>query len=481
MILRISAARPAGGVATALRFRVRFGGVQRVAHLSTTRQGNCLSVTAEPGVLSKQQAVDAVTKTLTPSSKSDAVVILTSKSLAVWLQDATFVSKLLAPLGQSEKPAELSVLSAAVDAIPRLSSTGSYSSSEGLAILHGSLDETLPDLWSDPESSESELQPSLEFQMAPLRHDPVQVTVPVANTVFSNGRSHTIFASQWQTIKGTPPKLLRVVERTRQVIVTNTSNSYADSRVVAPLVPVTEPRKILAGLGNILRQIEIDLLPAPASKELEDIIPKLLKARSDRHNGYRQVGPMGVWAMVYPERIVASRELPRVFDITSGEEWPHAREASKLVFKLLARGCHVRKILSGGGGWGFKQGLLSLDPQTKYSTSDDEDVENFIRSFHGQDSGGATIAPGSYVQYFVEPFGCPPRGFRPRVRGGVASVVLGNQSILPEKTAQSDIQVVKGQFGAVSSQGIYISSKEEKPHQITTKLDVWGSYITSRS
>ncbi|KAK0656743.1 hypothetical protein B0T16DRAFT_501373 [Cercophora newfieldiana] len=490
--LRISPARPAA--AAALRGRLGAGvakGRGAVARLSTLRRGGCISVALDPEVSSKQQVVDAVANALARSSGSeqgsDAALILASKSLASWLQDATFVSQILAPLSQSQSPAELSVLSAAVDGIPRVSSTGSYSSSDGLAILYGSLDTTLPGLWTNmalkSKGDVSSSQPSLEFHVAPLEEDsrPLQVTVPVANTVFNNGRPHTMFASRWRTAKGSLPGLLSVVEKTRQVVVAgNTSSS--SSTVVAPLVPLTEARKILAGLGNILRQVEIDLLPAPASKELEDIIPKLLKARSERCGG-RPVGPMEVWALIYPEHVAASQGLPRALGLDADEshEWSRAQEVSRLMPGLLASGCHIRKILSGGGGWGLKQGLLSLDPQTKYSTPDEEDIESFIRSFNGEDSGGATVIPGSYVQFMVEPFGHPPKGALQHDTTDGASMVLGAQGAASEQESLSEYQVQQGLFGAISSEGIYIASGADasqagEDHGITTKLDASGSW-----
>ena len=297
--------------------------------------------------------MDAVTNALAQSSSGDhgAAVILTSKSLASWLQDATFVSQLLAPLSHSTSPAELSVLSAAVDGIPRLDSAGSYSSSDGLAILHGSLEGVLPGLWTDAASQvggeTNSAQPALEFRIASLVGDsrPLQVTVPVANTVFNNGRPHTMFASRWRVTKGSVPELLHVVARARQVIVAD-SASTDSSTVIAPLVPLTEARKIVAGLGNILRQVEIDLRPAPASKELEDIIPKLLKVRSGRHGG-QTVGPMGVWALIYPEHVASAQGLPRALELSGSDrshEWARAQEVSKLMPGLLASGCHIRKI-----------------------------------------------------------------------------------------------------------------------------------------
>lgn len=297
--------------------------------------------------------MDAVAGALTRSAgseRSNAAVILTSKSLASWLQDATFVSRLLAPLSHDQSPTELSVLSAAVDGIPQVNSAGSYSSSDGLAIIQGSLDETLPGLWKESPSQDGHKigssQPQLEFHLRPLEEHsrPLQVTVPVANTVFDNGRRHTMFASRWRATKGSLPELLHVIEKTKQVVVAG-NTSASSSTVVAPLVPVTEARKIVAGLGNILRQVEIDLLPAPASKELEDVIPKLLKARSTAH-GEQSVGPMGVWALIYPEHVAAKQGFPRALDLNQSaeSEWPHAQTVSRLMPGLLASGCHIRKI-----------------------------------------------------------------------------------------------------------------------------------------
>ena len=34
--------------------------------------------------------------------------------------------------------------------------------------------------------------------------------------------------------------------------------------------------------------------------------------------------------------------------------------------RAFSKGCQLRKVLSGGGGWGVKQGLLSLDPDADY-------------------------------------------------------------------------------------------------------------------
>jgi hypothetical protein len=125
-----------------------------------------------------------------------------------------------------------------------------------------------------------------------------------------------------------------------------------------------------------------------------------------------------------------------------------------------------------------------LDPQTKYSAPDQEDVESFIRSFNGEDSGGATVIPGSYVQFMVEPAGPPSSGLQQEARTGASSIVLGTQGVASDKAGLSEIQVQQGLFGAVSSEGIYIaseagSSELSEQQDITTKLDASGSYVVS--
>ena len=139
--------------------------------------------------------------------------------------------------------------------------------------------------------------------------------------------------------------------------------------------------------------------------------------------------------------------------------------------------------MSGGGGWGLKQGLLSLDPQTKHSTPDEEDVESFIRSFNGEDSGGATVIPGSYVQFMVEPVGLPLKEMQQAVRTSKSSIILGTLGAGSDKANVSDIQVQLGIFGAISSEGVYIveadPSQLDDQQAITTKLDASGSYVVS--
>ena len=146
-------------------------------------------------------------------------------------------------------------------------------------------------------------------------------------------------------------------------------------------------------------------------------------------------------------------------------------------------------IVSGGGGWGLKQGLLSLDPQTRHSTPDQEDVESFIRSFNGDDSAGGIVTPGSYVQFLVEPAYNPDDGLREDAGTEQAdfsstTFVLGTHDLALTSPGPDQIEVRPNLFGAISSHGIYIASIGDADDEgglpaITTKIDASRSYVVS--
>ena len=153
---------------------------------------------------------------------------------------------------------------------------------------------------------------------------------------------------------------------------------------------------------------------------------------------------------------------------------------------------NTKTKVSGGGGWGAKKGLLSLDPETSLETQDHEDLENFIRSFKGEDSsnGSGIVTPGSYVQFFTE-------GIYPRAYGQKAFYPNGSAYALgtpferkPEedkkknKKGSEQINDPKrgwkadpGLFGALSSEGIYISSDDLGSGKFKTKIDAPSSCV----
>lgn len=148
-------------------------------------------------------------------------------------------------------------------------------------------------------------------------------------------------------------------------------------------------------------------------------------------------------------------------------------------------------IVSGGGGWGAKQGLLSLDPQTSLTTGDQDDLESFIRSFedgHHHSNRGGIVGPGSYVQFFVEPASLPPEQggdtrFAPEwYTGSCPTLVVGTSGASPGIHQDDDLVVAwPALFGAVSSQGIYLSPDGPPgvSETVDSKLDAPRAYVIS--
>ncbi|KKY36636.1 putative v-type c subunit family protein [Diaporthe ampelina] len=186
--------------------------------------------------------------------------------------------------------------------------------------------------------------------------------------------------------------MVRSAEKQSQVIDLPFSVMFDQIDMKAPLVPITHPRKILEGLGNIIAKVEVDGEPCPASMELQTNIPRLMEAR---------------------------RALP----------------------------------LGGGGEWGAKASLLSLDPKTSHTPqSEADELDKFMRSFNGeQDAKYAIAQPGDYVQFFVE---------------------RDAKQLAPDKHHMLKAIV---DYPPVSAEGIYVSSTKLGPN---TKMDVPGATVT---
>lgn len=244
---------------------------------------------------------------------------------------------------------EVSVLAAAVDGL--CPATPSSSPQTGFSVLCGSLDDILPGLWTSqagPLSSSTGAEPSVAVSLNPLLGDasPLQVTVPLANTVFQNGRPFTLLASRYRRQPTGSYKLVDLSERRTQLIVPGSPSIQSSTSISALLLPLLRPRQIVSGLGNIVRQVDVDGRPTPASKELEDIIPKFFEARA-RADGNYVPGPIGVWALVLPEEVVKAGLIPTPSDggyAGAGEEHAKASEVASCFPKLLASGCRLHKI-----------------------------------------------------------------------------------------------------------------------------------------
>lgn len=290
----------------------------------------------------------------------------------------------LRPPGKERGPVitpSFHVLAAVVDGLgPRF---GIREMQHGLSIQFGELASLLPDLWDKATDAtplgRAEPEPSY-LSVLLGQEDSLAATVPLANTLFHTGRRTTLLASEWGAY-GAPGRpfgalyeALRTVEKRTQKIDLSGLSSKHKTTVRSPLIPITHPRMILEGLGNILAKVGIEGQPSPASKELQANIPRWLEARRSQSSGSEHAsGPVGVWALIIPRDLVglgdsaleASPETTKkaLLDFQDRLDWRSLGSASgKLAFEMtleaertawesrpflttiLAAGGHLHKI-----------------------------------------------------------------------------------------------------------------------------------------
>lgn len=149
-----------------------------------------------------------------------------------------------------------------------------------------------------------------------------------------------------------------------------------------------------------------------------------------------------------------------------------------------------KSSVSGGGGWGLKKGLLSLDPETNYSPSDQDDIETFIKAFHERDSpnpSGGLATPGSYIMFCIEPHwtGHEVESSQHMTSTSIGVAPTNDEEITPAGTS-SKVEVIDNHFGVVSRAGFFLKAtklphmtdigkvdeSDEESQVFTTKVNV---------
>lgn len=317
-----------------------------------------------------------------------------------------------------------------------------------------------------------------------------QIGIRLANTLFLNGMPRTLLASQWLMQPNGEAEVINQSTLSNCRVFT-TKEASTKSRLA--LLPVTSPRTVAGCVGNILSRLHRNGPKAtaePASLELERIFPQYL----EQHELKAQA--VGVWALVRPKDMCATSDV----------------NAS------LESGARLFRVLSGGGGWGNKQGLLSLDPEcdlTSKSFYDDSslslaeafgasseeqepEMPSFSSIFGGSEfpSLGNTVAEGETVQFFVgklddeslvvrENDGLSSNSF-PRMTFGVTpknNEFEGQLRGQDKTTTSSSVTKIPNFFGALTEECLtFVSSGDGATHtaggRIGTKIDVPGSRLS---
>lgn len=269
-------------------------------------------------------------------------------------------------------------------------------------------------------------------------------------------------------------------------------------------IPLTAPRQVHAGMGNIVRQIsDSDEKPAPASQELEKAVSSYFTATGQAPHS------MPVWAIVSNERsikyfssaMLAALGKPQpwlfskqydyagIFSEYVQDTWSVAPERfnNALWKHILLGNARVHRVLSGGGGWGKKAGLLSLDPKRSFEKGDNDvgDASLVDRDSSMDNPLEEVARPGSYIQFFVSPVSSLST---PGPESGTCAfgVIPSTIDDIPVAKSEgpSDIELWEGYFGALSEQGMGMKFVRHIPgnpeHFSRTIIDVPFSLFVTK-
>ncbi|KXT10011.1 hypothetical protein AC579_1234 [Pseudocercospora musae] len=308
---------------------------------------------------------------------------------------------------------------------------------------------------------------SLCFHIPPHRRSRrlchTKIQLPLAQTVFSTGLPSTLIHNHYEPSSEDGRQRLvqtrNLESQSVRLAVRGLSQSLSYG---APLVPLTPFRLIQSSMGNIVRT----LAPAtatehrfifdlkgdkvgydkntgehnsqngrafPASQELEAavqdyfkkleiapepvqvwalVFPSLGKTGNDEDNSLAQITALdredirSLWSPAPQQNTQSAEKSPTDFTENHQAEWRRPQ-----YFPMLLLGARFIKVLSGGGGWGKKAGLLSFDPDSSYSTREIRSETGWNFSLDDEEALqesqkqvlGEVVKEGELVAFFIAP------------------------------------------------------------------------------
>ena len=437
------------------------------------------------------------------------VLLVTPAHIRLLDGDSAFILSLLQTAVEKANPwQEFDLLAAVVDRIPQTSSISSYQSqgshaadadaspeiraedgSEGISVAILDSRAAAPDLWSlkdvlnERETMTIQQRCTLSFSLPPNPGMRTQISdksasqplverllqLPVANTVFQNGRTSTLFAQKWvvsfhtestsEHMSSEKTWLPHQTVHMDTIFADEGKRLQLDTLLHSRLLPITPARTVTAAVGNIVCKIsggDASAEGAPASEELERAISTAIE------QGQISAQHPGVWVLVRPQRY-AALDRPAEFQSNIRDMTGYA----------VLSGARLHKVLSGGGGWGEKRGLLALDPDSDYSSHHPASRPSFgnEQDAKAENYGalGEVAGLGDVVTFYV--YSSPSDSNRADLhapafwnssRGVTATLTFGS---LPstmdamditevEDDSESGLIVEENNFGMLSEQGI---------------------------
>lgn len=273
---------------------------------------------------------------------------------------------------------------------PQNSSRGN----EGISVL--ALGEGLHSLKADYATLDS-LPSIAHVRFISQRDDGGQqvIALPVANTMFLNGRESSIYEDIWEvTAKpdGRPHfhRLSRTPLKSFEVAITSTGGwPY----IGIPMLPLTRPCEIGSSIGNVLRELKRgdSSESFPASADLEVAVPQLLKSPWLTEAARSGVS---IFALITSKDFYAKANE----ETRTGLRPPGRRALMDGLFDGRAR---LHRVTGGGGGWGNKKGLLSLEPGMDVFADKHDLLPLLPAEGENYDFQGASnlASPGDNVQF----------------------------------------------------------------------------------
>ncbi|KAF3047170.1 hypothetical protein E8E12_011536 [Didymella heteroderae] len=380
---------------------------------------------------------------------NDLAVFLATPSFATWLlDDSVFLEKALAKLYRDRRgSAQVHAVCAVVDRLPQPTHIRGRDGGNPIQAalkeraIHPPVNETGVEgiaYVTLPHKATLSAQPTVSGEHGCIDflahtkttkrgryHD--RVRVPLANTVFQTGAPSTLISSSWS-----PSSSGRLERKSREPLKTlaidlsaqrlalasqTTSPRHHDVPTLSiPLVPLTFPRQVDGHMGNIIRGlIDADGNKMTASTELEQVVPRYFETRGESPRA------TSAWAVVIEKRASRllinqdSQELLATSDTALGPSDQQGLERfwredpprwNQRVQHSFFQGARLHKVLSGGGGWGKKAGLLSLDPMP-IGPPQAEPAAKMDGDYETVDEFSTALKPvvkdGDYIQFFISP------------------------------------------------------------------------------
>ena len=241
------------------------------------------------------------------------------------------------------------------------------------------------------------------------------VSVPLANTLFQTGQLHTVVSSKW---KETGSAYRLVSKRNSSQPPLNVYLKNVDSPldpcdhqyvprddVFIPLASFVPTHIVRESNGNVISKISLpesgSTSSIPASHPLQSAMSTYLS-----HNDSTD-GPPSVWALVIPRGLLQQderlsdwfHEMNRVLGPQCFPKYENG--GTPPLFQPFFSGAKFCRILSGGGEWGSKAGLITLEPDSNLGSSSpeldlDEDGPLFIDVMFQRIAN-----PGDYILFYV--------------------------------------------------------------------------------